>query len=167
MTKQPPAFTIYDATDLRQIRKRAGWSQQELAARAGIHVQTVKYWESERPGADRSGAACRMMADAFTAAGVPARIPSFKRGHAALQRPASQPPTKQNRPANPKIAHRCGAKTRKGSPCQMKPQPGKRRCALHGGLSTGPATDAGRARIAEAQRARWAKHREEKRRPGV
>jgi hypothetical protein len=29
------------------------------------------------------------------------------------------------------------------------------RCRLHGGKSTGPKTPEGRARIAEAQRARW------------
>jgi hypothetical protein len=31
---------------------------------------------------------------------------------------------------------------------------------LHGGLSTGPKTEAGRARIAEAQRRRWRDYRE-------
>lgn len=51
----------------------------------------------------------------------------------------------------------CGAKTRTGQACQMKVVPGKKRCRLHGGLSTGPKTKAGRARIAEAQRLRWKK----------
>jgi hypothetical protein len=37
---------------------------------------------------------------------------------------------------------------------------GKARCRFHGGLSTGPKTEAGRARIAEAQRRRWAAYRE-------
>nr|WP_273544913.1 HGGxSTG domain-containing protein [Heliomarina baculiformis] len=32
----------------------------------------------------------------------------------------------------------CGAKTRTGGQCQMKVVPGKRRCRLYGGLSTGP-----------------------------
>ncbi len=32
----------------------------------------------------------------------------------------------------------CGAKTRAGTPCQAGVVPGKRRCRLHGGLSTGP-----------------------------
>jgi hypothetical protein len=32
---------------------------------------------------------------------------------------------------------------------------GKARCRFHGGLSTGPKTEAGRSRIAEAQRRRW------------
>ncbi|MEM6410227.1 MAG: HGGxSTG domain-containing protein [Pseudomonadota bacterium] len=42
----------------------------------------------------------------------------------------------------------CGAKTRTGKPCQMKPEPGKKRCRLHGGLSTGPKTVEGKARSA-------------------
>ena len=37
---------------------------------------------------------------------------------------------------------------------------GKARCCFHGGLSTGPKTQAGRARIAEAQRRRWCLYRE-------
>ena len=50
----------------------------------------------------------------------------------------------------------CGAKTRKGTSCRNKSEPGKRRCKFHGGLSTGPRTPEGRARIADAQRRRWA-----------
>ena len=44
---------------------------------------------------------------------------------------------------------KCGAKTRKGTPCQgfaMK----NGRCKLHGGKSTGPKTAEGKARIAAA-----------------
>jgi ABC transporter substrate binding protein len=37
----------------------------------------------------------------------------------------------------------------------MRVVPAKRRCRFHGGMSTGPKTEAGRARIAEAQRRRW------------
>lgn len=51
---------------------------------------------------------------------------------------------------------KCGAQTRKGTPCRCKPLPGKRRCKFHGGASTGPKTPEGRERIAEAQRRRWA-----------
>jgi hypothetical protein len=32
---------------------------------------------------------------------------------------------------------RCGARTRAGWPCRMRVQPGRRRCRLHGGTSTG------------------------------
>jgi hypothetical protein len=55
---------------------------------------------------------------------------------------------------------RCGAKTRAGRPCGMRVEFGKARCRFHGGLSTGPKTEAGRARIAEAQRRRWRAYRE-------
>jgi hypothetical protein len=46
---------------------------------------------------------------------------------------------------------RCDARTRSGALCRKYPIKGKRRCRLHGGLSTGPKTAEGRARIAAAQ----------------
>jgi hypothetical protein len=58
-------------------------------------------------------------------------------------------------PLKRKFRPRCCAKTRAGAPCSMRVVPGKRRCRFHGGLSTGPKTKAGRARIAEVQRRRW------------
>ena len=45
---------------------------------------------------------------------------------------------------------RCGAKTRKGAPCQRPAYKRNGRCSLHGGLSTGPRTAEGKARIASA-----------------
>lgn len=56
----------------------------------------------------------------------------------------------------------CGAKTRKGTPCRAKSEPGRNRCRFHGGKSTGPRTPEGRERVAEAQRKRWAAYREAK-----
>lgn len=56
----------------------------------------------------------------------------------------------------------CGAETRSNSPCKMQVTPGKERCRLHGGLSTGPKTIAGRERIRSAQKRRWAKNKPEK-----
>jgi hypothetical protein len=53
-----------------------------------------------------------------------------------------------------------GAKTRAGGCCQVRAEPGKARCRFHGGKSTGPKTQAGRARIAEVQRLRWLAYRE-------
>ena len=44
----------------------------------------------------------------------------------------------------------CLAKTRQGTPCQKPPLNGKTRCRLHGGLSTGPKTPEGKARIVAA-----------------
>lgn len=44
-------------------------------------------------------------------------------------------------------APRCGAKNRRGKPCQCPAVRGKRRCRLHGGKSTGAKTLAGIQRI--------------------
>ena len=43
---------------------------------------------------------------------------------------------------------RCGAKTRRGTPCQRPANKQNGRCRLHGGASTGPRTEQGRANIA-------------------
>ena len=55
----------------------------------------------------------------------------------------------------PRDRNACGAKTRKGRSCKAKPVLHKGRCRMHGGLSTGPRTEEGRERVAEAQRLRW------------
>jgi len=49
---------------------------------------------------------------------------------------------------------RCGAKTRKGTPCKVvagtfRCKNGKWRCRYHGGLSTGPKTPEGKARCGQ------------------
>ena len=55
----------------------------------------------------------------------------------------------------------CGARTRKGTPCQAPPvwnritdAPANGRCKLHGGLSTGAKTEAGRQAIRDSNRRR-------------
>ncbi|MFY9641263.1 MAG: HGGxSTG domain-containing protein [Rhodomicrobium sp.] len=53
---------------------------------------------------------------------------------------------------------RCGARTRTGRPCQ-RPALRNGRCRNHGGLSSGPKTEAGKKRIALAQKARWKAYR--------
>ena len=50
-----------------------------------------------------------------------------------------------------KVIKTCGAKTRFAGLCAKFPIAGKRRCRLHGGMSTGPKTDEGKQRIANAQ----------------
>jgi hypothetical protein len=55
--------------------------------------------------------------------------------------------------------HLCGARTRTGAPCRRKGHGAGGRCPNHGGMSTGPRTKAGRERIAQAQRQRWAEQR--------
>ena len=61
---------------------------------------------------------------------------------------------------------RCGAKTRKGTACQRPASKRNGRCRVHGGASTGPRTEEGRARISEAnlRHGRYTKAKLEKRR---
>jgi hypothetical protein len=54
-----------------------------------------------------------------------------------------------NPPGDFTKAARCGAKTRRGTPCQC-PAMANGRCRLHGGLSTGPKTADGIERIRRA-----------------
>jgi hypothetical protein len=56
---------------------------------------------------------------------------------------------------------RCNAQTRSGNSCKLRVVPGKCRCRLHGGLSTGPKTPEGKARIAAANRLRWETRRQQ------
>jgi len=51
---------------------------------------------------------------------------------------------------------RCGARTRAGTPCRAQGSGRGNRCKNHGGLCTGARSAEGRARIAAAQRKRWA-----------
>jgi hypothetical protein len=51
---------------------------------------------------------------------------------------------------------RCGARTRRGTPCKRGDLFLSGRCALHGGKSTGPTTDEGRARARANLALRWA-----------
>jgi hypothetical protein len=51
---------------------------------------------------------------------------------------------------DPSSAPRCGARTQCGTACQCPAIRGRRRCRLHGRLSTGPRTVEGLARIRQA-----------------
>ena len=46
-----------------------------------------------------------------------------------------------NKRGNPQNAPRCGAKTRKGTPCKGPAVKGKRRCRMHGGTNPGRPKD--------------------------
>lgn len=57
--------------------------------------------------------------------------------------------------ATARITQTCGARTRlDGHPCKRKALINGR-CPNHGGMSTGPKTAEGLARISAAQKARW------------
>ena len=68
-----------------------------------------------------------------------------------------------NPPGDFSQAPRCGAKTRKGTPCQA-PAMANGRCRLHGGKSTGPRTPEGLARSQKANLKHGYYSREEKER---
>jgi len=53
---------------------------------------------------------------------------------------------------NMQSAARCGAKTRRGTPCMAPAMRDKKRCRLHGGKSTGPRTPEG---LARSRKANW------------
>jgi hypothetical protein len=125
------------ASELRALRKAAGWSQEELAQRVGVHVCTVKYHEAAEGRI--VGVAPRRFREEFDEEGI----------------------VLGNRTNEPAVAARklCGAQTRSGAPCKAKAMPDRCRCKLHGGMSTGPKSAAGRERIAQAQKARWERFR--------
>jgi hypothetical protein len=71
-----------------------------------------------------------------------------------------------NPPGDFSKARRCGAKTRRGTLCRCPAMRDRRRCRLHGGLSTGPKTAAGIERIRRAvtKHGRYSKTRKAERR---
>lgn len=91
-----------------------------------------------------------------SAGGDPDEVALMRRMATAKQQQEAQ----RQRAAGKVISERCGAKTRKGSPC-LAGAMANGRCRNHGGCSTGPKTDAGRRRISEAQRSRWSNHKAE------
>ena len=135
---------------IRPLRRFASWSQSALAERADVAVTTVQRWEG-RDGlwrADRAWGAERCL-DALKAAGFTAD---------ALLDPRTTLPAAT---ADQGRA-RCGARRPDGTSCPVPAVEGKRRCAGHGGLSTGARTVEGLARIAAAQRVRWRLYRDRK-----
>ncbi|WP_224767587.1 helix-turn-helix domain-containing protein [Paracoccus yeei] len=161
--------------DLAALRRRAGLSQAALAQRVGISRQTVSYWEG-KPALDGRAATLTKIACALDP-GDREVILSSRAGlgfislhfqGAVLSEHLSLIGTAQ---AQRKIVlasmwrQTCKAMTRRGMECLLKSEPGKRRCRLHGGLSTGPKTDEGKARIAKAQRKRWVERRKAKETP--
>ena len=161
--------------DLAALRRRAGLSQAALPQRVGISRQTVSYWE-RKPALDGRAATLTKIACALDP-GDREVILSSRAGlgfislhfqGAVLSEHLSLIGTAQ---AQRKIVlasmwrQTCKAMTRRGMECLLKSEPGKRRCRLHGGLSTGPKTDEGKARIAKAQRKRWVERRKAKETP--
>lgn len=154
---------------LAALRRRAGLSQIALAKRAGVSRQTISHWEN-KSALDGRAATLAIIARAFDEPDRQRILssrpdPAFGRlqivGPINLAQLRMLHASKSMRSAAHAQMHRqrCGARTRRGMACKLKSEPGKARCRLHGGLSTGPKTAEGEARIADAQRKRWAEHR--------
>ncbi len=154
--------------ELRAHRKAARLSQATLAQRAAIRRHAVSYWECKAE-VDLRGWAVRRMLKALGVDPLQdCRTPNARAGGRGISRDAAQALLDELAEAQltrlrEREAQRagrlrvlCGAKTRKGQACRNKSEPGRRRCKFHGGRSTGLRTPEGRARIAEAQRRRWA-----------
>lgn len=170
--------------ELKQTRVQANWTQKDLAQKAGVHVQTVKYHERRKDQLD--GVACSRFRKAFAGAGKSLSELPKRRSALIASRPMVEPrrpvavvTTKIQKGNNPKTMQpksgfknqnkttaagliRCEAITRKGSPCKAKAVSGRHRCKIHGGLSTGPRTPEGRHKVSAAQSRRWERYRLEK-----
>jgi transcriptional regulator with XRE-family HTH domain len=154
--------------ELRAARKAAGLSQIDLANRAGVGRQAVQYHEA-RDVIGLRGWAIGRIRKVLGADAVPdypdhdTRARAWAETLLEAERQALDAARIRWAAAEAQRAARrrviCGAKTRKGTPCRCQSEPGKRRCKFHGGMSTGARTPEGKARIAEAQRRRWAKWR--------
>ena len=155
-------------SELKAHRLAAGLSRPALATQAGVCSDAVKYWEGKATVDLRGWAVSRIL----SALGLgelkhhyaPARgwgvSAPVEKPDLWLEAQLARLRVRQaQRAAQIEATRRvlCGAKTRKGAPCRLLSEPGRRRCKFHGGKSTGPKTAEGRARIAEAQRRRWAR----------
>ncbi|MCF7700922.1 helix-turn-helix domain-containing protein [Loktanella sp. M215] len=158
--------------ELQALRRAAGINQADMGTKIGCTRHSVSYWECKGllpRHAVRWGIPAKML----QAMGHP--LPDYRthtraRGDGVLPWQGLEQASldRCNARVAERIAHYnatrrviCAARTRKGQPCRLKSEPGRNRCKFHGGKSTGPRTDEGKAKIAAAQRARWATYRQQ------
>ncbi len=166
----PTPLSRHDGLALRILRKSTGLSQVRLAEIACVGCHTVSRWEGKPIFHRRSRALKSILAVLESLRRNRAGL-TRARGHGVLEgqrtalkvrQPANALPSNRSGASTaPSLRVVCRATTRKGAPCKLKSVPGRRRCKYHGGKSTGPKTKEGRARIAAAQRLRWALWRAE------
>jgi transcriptional regulator with XRE-family HTH domain len=159
-------------SELRAYRKAARLTQKALAQRADIAPSAVKYWE-RKARINPNRWAVKRIANALGISNRMELLQQYARARgwgvtdweqlgAQLDAEIEAKMAAWHQRAALRRARRrvvCGAKTRKDTPCRNLSEPGKMRCKFHGGKSTGPQSMEGRAKIAEAQRVRWAKWR--------
>ena len=182
----PMTSSIVTGSQIRAARALLGWTQARLAKASGLHPNAVAYWEGHKDiptGVWREPVACRRIRKALLEAGVEfLQLPLL--GVRLVARHNNAPNTRRRarprhgvlrllRPRKCKTsvtlphpvsisafnpATACAAKTRTGMACVRNAMPNGR-CPNHGGLSSGPKSDAGRQRIADAQKQRWERWR--------
>lgn len=135
--------TVRTGADLRRRRlEHFKASLREVADAAHVAPSTVLRWERQEQLPQRPTGALGNILKALRVRKFYERGLVFEGPYEAL-RPSKRDPIT------------CGAKTRSGGSCRKPPLAGKNRCRLHGGLSTGPRTSAGRAKCAEAASNRY------------
>ena len=147
--------TAMTGAEFKQARLARNLSRRALAERCGLHPDSIRYWEHKAVLDVRGYAPKRMFAALNITIPEPSRRRIFRNRALRLGNMCTLTLARG-------VLSRCRAKTRSGAPCRAKPVPGKIRCKFHGGASTGPKTPEGRARIAEAQRLRWARWRRDR-----
>lgn len=155
-------------SDLQDIRQLFGFSRRQLGQRIGVHPDTIRYWERKiwaNPEANVPSQILQEFGVGNLDVSMLLNSERYRRLFTHPERKGARSakvvePTQMDRNAcKPNDAKKCAAKTRAGSLCKAKRVPGRARCRMHGGLSTGPKTELGRQRIAEAQKQRWKKVR--------
>lgn len=135
--------TVPTGGDLRRRRlEHFKTSLREIAEAAHVAPSTVLRWERQEQLPQRPSRALGNILKALRVRKFYERRLVFEGPYEAL-RPSKRAPIT------------CGAKTRSGGSCHKSPLAGKNRCRLHGGLSTGPRTSAGRAKCSEAASKRY------------
>lgn len=154
--------------ELKAIRRARGINQTRMGQLIGCSRHAVSYWETKPDRINTRWGVPARMVKYLGASVLPIKYATTRgRGDGVLLDSQQVWLDRQCAKINAREAtnaaryrQQCQARTRKGHPCKMQSEAGRRRCKFHGGLSTGPKTAEGRARIAEAQRRRWAMYRE-------
>lgn len=136
--------------DLRKARLAYNVSARAVARAAYVAPSTVLRWEKMGLLPKAPTAALRLIARVLRVRISGRSGPRRKKGlHELL---TGFPEEKQ-------VPEPCAARTRSGTKCRNYPVQGKRRCRLHGGLSTGPKTAEGRKKCANAAKEMWARRK--------
>ena len=145
----PSMTTTRSGTLLRDARLSHGASIRAVARAAGVAPSTVIRWERTLYLPKAPTRALRNIALALSVRLFESSRPVWKGPHAQFFSPDLKD----------RVVSTCNARTRSGDKCKNAPTVGKRRCRLHGGLSTGPRTMAGRLKCSYAARNMWERRR--------